>query len=68
MTAFVNRETKVQGMWKSSLLPLLYHGLDEQLADGEVSTDVTEMEQKAEKAVVRLTASHNTKGLVLAVP
>ena len=64
-TAVVSYHGKVP-LWKESLLPLLYHGLEEHgTREQAFATDICEMERTAEKTVVRLAASKNDGRVVV---
>ena len=53
-TALLNTKTEL-GLWKSSVLPVLYHGIEGDLVpDGERVNSVTEMERNAKRVGVRL--------------
>lgn len=56
-------------LWKSSLLPLLYHGLDERLLHEQpVENDLAWMEKTAEEARVRLAASGDGDRILFVPP
>lgn len=59
ITILVSRRHKRLALWKSSVLPLLYHGLDEGVAlpDGEDYAVVSGMEADAKSVEVRLEES-----------
>lgn len=56
-TILVNREHKLS-LWKSSLLPVLYHGFGDELVREEHVT-ISSMEEAAQSVHVRL-RSHDT--------
>lgn len=59
ITILVSRRQKQLALWKSSVLPLLYHGLDERVAilDGEEYAVVSGMEADAKSVEVLLEGS-----------
>jgi len=64
-TALATRRRKVE-LWRSSILALLYHGVEEQtLREQEIRTDVAGMERAAKKVAVRLHPSGDDKRIVL---
>ncbi|OJJ35802.1 hypothetical protein ASPWEDRAFT_41044 [Aspergillus wentii DTO 134E9] len=65
ITILINRGQKL-GLWKSSILPALYHGLDDSyLQDEHAYMSMGSMEKSAQSAKARLEFSEEKKRLVL---
>lgn len=63
-TILVTSRQKQLALWKSSTLPLLYHGLDNGvLRNGENHVTVSGMEMEAKSVNVKLEESNTTRGL-----
>jgi hypothetical protein len=65
LTLLVNKRHE-NGLWKASILPVLYHGFDEGvLSDGNEYATVSCMEASAQKVEVKLQSSDPTGRLML---
>ncbi|KAE8349942.1 hypothetical protein BDV28DRAFT_151407 [Aspergillus coremiiformis] len=65
VTVLVNRGQD-QGLWKTSILPVLYHGLDDDLlSDGDEYTTVSRMDDAARSSTVKLQASDSKRRRML---
>ena len=64
-TIMVNKRQRL-GLWKSSILPVLYHGLEnEYLTVDDESTDISQMDEAARNVNVKLGLSDTQGRLVL---
>ena len=63
LTISINSKHEL-GLWKSSILPAIFHGLPEGMTDHEYST-ASAMERKAQQATVKLEVSNSEKRLLL---
>ena len=67
VSTIVATKSQNLGLWKSAILPVLYHGLDDELLDGyqNKQATVSGMDQSAQSVDVKLDISDSRDKLVL---